>query len=147
MATRKQTTKAGATVTTVPANAFTTVTPKAKAPAKAKAPKASPMPTLAQIGNPLWAQATTAPVAAAAAPVPVVALRTGPVVTAVALGPKVYRVKAAHTLAAWQAVQALMATGPAPMPAVLASIATHPSVGGATGFVQYCLRRGYLVAA
>ena len=134
MTARKQTTKAGATVTTVPANAFTTVAPKGKAK---QAPKASPLPV-----------ALPAPVVAApAAPVPVVALRTGPVVQAVALGPKVYRVKAAHTLAAWQAVQALMATGPAPMPAVLASIATHPSVGGATGFVQYCLRRGYLVAA
>jgi hypothetical protein len=130
MATRKIT-KAGATVTTVPANAFTTVAPKGKA----KAPKASPLPTVA----------TPAPVAPA--PVPVVALRTGPVVQAVALGPKVYRVKAAHTLQAWTAVQALMATGPAPMPAVLDSIKQHPSVGGATGFVQYCLRRGYLVAA
>jgi hypothetical protein len=115
----------------VPANAFTTVTPKGKT---AKAPKASTLPTVA----------TPAPTAA---PVPVVALRTGPVVQAVSIGPKVYRVKAAHTLVAWQAVQGLMATGPAPMPAVLQAIKAHPSVGGATGFVQYCLRRGYLVAA
>jgi hypothetical protein len=127
MATRKVT-STGATVTTKPANAFTTVTPKGK---PAKAPKASALPT----------------VATPAAPTPVVALRTGPVVQAVALGPKVYRVKAAHTLQAWTAVQALMATGPAPMASVLDSIKQHPSVGGATGFVQYCLRRGYLVAA
>jgi len=126
MATRN-TTKAGAIVTIKPANAFTTVAPKRTTKAAA-----SPLPTVA----------TPTP-----APVPVVALRTGPVVQAVSIGPKVYRVKAAHTLVAWQAVQALMASGPAPMPAVLASIAAHPSVGGATGFVQYCLRRGYLVAA
>lgn len=126
MTTRK-TTKAGATVTTVPANAFTTVAPKGKA----KPAKASPLPTAAP----------------AAAPVPVVALRSGPVVGAVAIGPKVYRVKAEHNLAAWQAVQALMANGPAPMPAVLETIKLHPSLGGASGFMQYCLRRGYLVAA
>ena len=131
MATSKKVTSTGATVTTKPANAFTTVVPKGKA----KAPKASPLPTLA----------TPAPVAPA--PVPVVALRTGPVVQAVSIGPKVYRVKAAHTLQAWTAVQALMASGPAPMPKVLDAIKAHPSVGGATGFVQYCLRRGYLVAA
>jgi hypothetical protein len=131
MATSKKVTSTGATVTTVPANAFTTVTPKGKA----KAPKASPLPTLA----------TPAPVAPA--PVPVVALRTGPVVQAVALGPKVYRVKAEHNLVAWQAVQALMAGGPAPMPKVLDTIKQHPSLGGASGFMQYCLRRGYLVAA
>ena len=133
MAKSTKTTSAGATVTTVPANAFTTVAPKGKAK---QAPKASPLPV-----------ATAAPAPAAPAPVPVVALRTGPVVQAVAIGPKVYRVKAAHTLQAWTAVQALMAAGPAPMPAVLDAIKAHPSVGGATGFVQYCLRRGYLVAA
>lgn len=134
MATRKVT-SSGATVTTKPANAFTTVTPKGKAK---QAPKASPLPN--STVWPAFAQATPAPV-------PVVALRTGPVVQAVSIGPKVYRVKAAHTLVAWQAVQGLMAAGPAPMPAVLQAIKAHPSVGGATGFVQYCLRRGYLVAA
>jgi len=132
MATRK-TTSTGATVTTTPANAFTTVAPKGKAK---QAPKASPLPTVAT-------PAAVAPVA----PVPVVALRTGPVVQAVSIGPKVYRVKAEHTLVAWTALQTLMAAGPAPMPAVLDAIKAHPSVGGATGFVQYCLRRGYLVAA
>lgn len=125
------TTKAGATVTVKPANAFTTVAPKGKA----KPAKASPLPTVA----------TPAP--APVAPAPVVALRTGPAVQAVALGPKVYRVKAEHNLVAWRAVEALMATGPAPMPAVLETIKLHPSLGGASGFMQYCLRRGYLVAA
>ena len=132
MAKSTKTTASGATVTTVPANAFTTVAPKGKA----KPAKASPLPTVA---TPLPAPTV--------APVPVVALRSGPVVQAVAIGPKVYRVKAAHNLDAWQAVQALMANGPAPMPAVLDTIKLHPSLGGASGFMQYCLRRGYLVAA
>lgn len=127
-------THTGATVTTTPANAFTTVAPKG---GKKVVTKANPLPT---VQTPV--PAPVEPVA-----VPVVALRTGPVVQAVSIGPKVYRVKAEHTLIAWTAVQALMANGPAPMPAVLDAIKAHPSVGGATGFVQYCLRRGYLVAA
>jgi hypothetical protein len=146
MATRK-TTSTGATVINTPANAFTTVAPKGK---QVKAPKASPLPTAADVASTMAAvaaQLTPNTTHTPAAPVPVVALRTGPVVQAVSIGPKVYRVKAAHTLVAWQAVQGLMATGPAPMPAVLQAIKAHPSVGGATGFVQYCLRRGYLVAA
>jgi hypothetical protein len=133
----KKITSTGATVTTVPANAFTTVVPKGKAK---PVTKATPLPT---VQTPVPAP-VEAPVAA---PVPVVALRTGPVVQAVSMGPKVYRVKAEHTLVAWTAVQKLMATGPAPMDQVLTAIKAHPSVGGATGFVQYCLRRGYLVAA
>ena len=125
MATVK--TKAGATVKITAASA---------APIKGKAKQAtSPLPTVAT--------PTPAPVA----PMPVVALRSGPVVQAVTMGPKVYRVKAAHTLVAWQAVCGLMAGGPAAMPAVLTAIKAHPSLGGAAGFVQYCLRRGYLVAA
>jgi hypothetical protein len=136
MAKHTKVTSTGATVTTVPANAFTTVAPKRTTTKATKgAAVASPLPT------------AQTPVPAPASPVPVVALRTGPVVQAVNIGPKVYRVKAAHTLQAWTAVQQLMATGPAPMPAVLDAIKAHPSVGGATGFVQYCLRRGYLVAA
>lgn len=130
MATVK--TKAGATVKITAASAAPI---KGKGKGKAKQ-AASPLPTVA-----------TLPTLAPVAPLPVVALRSGPVVQAVTMGPKVYRVKAAHTLVAWQAVCGLMASGPAAMPAVLTAIKAHPSLGGAAGFVQYCLRRGYLVAA
>lgn len=143
MATRKQTTKAGATVTTVPANAFTSVPPKGKA----KPAKASPLPMPALTDTASMLERAEVAQHNATLPTPVVALRSGPAVQAVALGPKVYRVKAEHNLVAWRAVEALMANGPAPMPAVLDTIKAHPSLGGASGFMQYCLRRGYLVAA
>jgi len=121
-------TKAGATVK---------VTSAAKAPAAAKvAAKASPLPTVA----------TPATVAAPAAPVPVVALRSGPVVQAIAIGPKVYRVKAEHNVLAWNHIQAAMGNGPLPIAAALAAIAKHPGLGTAPAFMQYCLRRGYLVS-
>jgi hypothetical protein len=125
MATRKQT-SAGATVTMVPA-----VAPKGKT-SKAVA---SPLPTVA-----------TPPIATPVVPVPVVALRSGPVVQAIAIGPKVYRVKAPHNVLAWQHIQAAMQGGPLPIAGALAAIAKHPGLGTAPAFMQYCLRRGYLVA-
>jgi hypothetical protein len=70
-----------------------------------------------------------------------------PQFAALVMGAKPYRVKAAHNMAAMQAIQTLLSSGPAPVPAVLAALAAHPAVGGASGFVGYCVRRGYLQAA
>ena len=138
MATRKVT-STGATVT---------ITSAAAAPTN-KVAKASKAPKAVTVASPLPTVATPAVVAPApaAAPVPVVAQRGGPVVQAIALGDKVYRVKAEHNLAAWRALEQLMAGHAAPMPVVLETLKAHPSIGGAAGFVQYCLRRGYLVTA
>ncbi len=82
----------------------------------------------------------------AAAPAPVVALRGGPAVATVALKPgAVYRTKAPHNVAWWQAVTAACAAGPA----AVAQLTAQPEQGGSgvpAHFVGYCLRRGYLVA-
>jgi hypothetical protein len=66
---------------------------------------------------------------------------------ALAMGGKKYRVKAAHNMAAMEALLKLLANGPTPMPAALEALAAHPAVGGASGFIGYCVRRGYLQAA
>lgn len=98
-------------------------------------------------------QAPAAPVQAPAAPVqapvqapaaPAVALRGGPAVAQVQVkAGAVYRTKAPHNVAWWQAIT-VAATA---QPAAVATLTAHPAQGGAgvpAHFVGYCLRRGYL---
>jgi hypothetical protein len=118
-------TKAGATVKLTSASKAT----------KGKTPAASPLPAT-----------QTAAIAPVAPTLPIKQAKA-PQFAALVMGAKPYRVKAAHNMAAMQAIQALLASGPAPVPAVLAALAAHPAVGGASGFVGYCVRRGYLQAA
>jgi hypothetical protein len=83
-------------------------------------------------------------VAPAPAPAPVaVALRGGPAVAAVRNGPAPYRVKAAHNLAWWRAIQACLAEhgGTAPVSVVCEAAACPPTL------LAYLLRRGHLAVA
>ena len=98
---------------------------------------------VAAVGRvPVVAVARAAPAAAPA----VVALRGGAAVTKVQLvAGAVYRTKAPHNVRWWQAVQAAVASGPAPVAALVA--AAPAGSGVPTHFVGYCLRRGYLQAA
>lgn len=121
----------GATVTITSASAA----PKGKASKKGAA-----SPVLAPQTSPL-------PVVAAPVAVAPVKQAKAPQFAALTLGAKKYRVKAAHNMAAMDAIIALMKDGPAPVPAVLTALAAHPAVGGASGFVGYCVRRGYLQAS
>jgi hypothetical protein len=106
---------------------------------KPKATKPAAAPTL---GAALAAAAgPVAPAPVAPAPV-AVALRGGPAVVAVTTGPAPYRVKAAHNVAWWQAIQACLQAngGTATVPVVCAAAQCPPT------HLAYLLRRGHLAA-
>jgi hypothetical protein len=121
-----------------------TTKPAAKRVVKAAAKPATKAPVNALAALAAAVVATPSPAPAAA---PVVALRGGLAVAKVAIkAGAVYRTKAPHNVAWWQALIAACATGPA----TVATLTTQPAQGGKgipAHFVGYCIRRGYLVGA